>query len=291
MIGAALAMRERDVPPEPRAEPPGEEQGVGARALHGQPLHGGSPASAPRARPPAAARAARRDRRPRPARRAGRGSRTARGSRATPRSRRRAGRRRRRGRRAPARASPAARASGRTPAGPRSGGAARSRPGGGRHRRSAGARSPPRGPRARRRSRSLDGGARVDSVRRPGTGTSRIVLRGVALGEAREDASHAGEPTGRCPDDVRHRARAEVRLAVRLLAAPRPRQLPLDLRDDAHGCLVPPPGAAVAMEQLVGLAGPHDCRPRSWGTSGGRGSRRRRSRPRASTAPRPRPRA
>ena len=61
--------------------------------------------------------------------------------------------------------------------------------------------------------------------------------RGVTLRETREDALRRADPLGRRPDEVGHRARAELRNAVGLLAAALPRELPLDLGDDAH---VPP---------------------------------------------------
>ena len=61
--------------------------------------------------------------------------------------------------------------------------------------------------------------------------------RRVALGQAREDALGSLDPARRRPDDVRHGARPQLGHGVGLLEAALARQLPLDLRDDAHQCL------------------------------------------------------
>ncbi len=59
--------------------------------------------------------------------------------------------------------------------------------------------------------------------------------RGMPLGEAGKHAPGAPDPLGRRPDDVRHRARAEVGHRVVVLPAAAPGELALDLGDDTHG--------------------------------------------------------
>ena len=137
----------------------------------------------------------------------------------------------------------------------------------------------------------LDGRMSLDLRAATRHGDEQDRPRRMPLGEPREDAPRSGQPTLRRPHDVGHRARPEGGLAFRLLAAARPRQLPLDLRDDTHQCLL---SASSTNGRRDGgarrpLRGP-SSRRRSRGTSARPGSRRRRSRRRASTAPPPRPR-
>ncbi len=56
----------------------------------------------------------------------------------------------------------------------------------------------------------------------------------MALGQPGERSARLREPLRRCPDDVRHRARAQVRRAVGLFPCSQEGQLALDLGDDAH---------------------------------------------------------
>ena len=80
----------------------------------------------------------------------------------------------------------------------------------------------------------LDDGVGLDAAPPPRHGNEEDRARRVSLGQAGEDAFRPRQPLGRGPDDVRHRARAELGLAVHLLAAAVPRELPLHLGDDAH---------------------------------------------------------
>ena len=115
--------------------------------------------------------------------------------------------------------------------------------------------------------------------------------RRMALEQARERRPRLRAPLGRAPDDVRHRARAELGHPVGGLARTQPPQLALDVGDDAHGASSA--GARSGRRGGSGRRPPSapSCRSRSSGSSAGRAASRRGSRRRASTAPRPRPRA
>ena len=58
--------------------------------------------------------------------------------------------------------------------------------------------------------------------------------RGVALGEAGERPARLWQPLWGCPDDMGHRAGAELRYPVGCLPRTQPPQLTIDIGDDAH---------------------------------------------------------
>ena len=81
---------------------------------------------------------------------------------------------------------------------------------------------------------ALQLGARDDLALAARLGDQEDRPRRVALGQARERHLRLRMPLRRAPDDVRHRARAELRHAVGLLEHAKLPELPFDVGDDAH---------------------------------------------------------